>query len=315
MSTKQKLDELIGLEGARRFVSASIANPDVSHAVLFYGAVGSGKRTLARILAELYMCTSPTEDGACGQCPACLSFARGNALDILWVIPKKPSNIIKVNAIRRDPPYKEEDPLSIEEFIPSLPIRAKRKVVIMVDTDRMNDSASNAFLKTLEEPPDHVKFILTTTSIGAVSATILSRCVAVKCELPEGVQAQSLIPEATEEWQAVTRGSIGLMKELQQGTPAVRILEFKDRISGTPPLEALKLAEEFKSICDDMQAYRQESMRMATAEALALFAEFMTPEDRLRGWGVPLAEAQRRIIANCHEGIVIDALFTQLLAR
>ena len=150
---------------ARRFLTEQIMRPvntgRIVHAQLFAGPDGTGKRTAALLAARAMNCEGEGEK-PCNRCPSCLQFLSGNSPRLLLIQPEDGS--IKVDVIRR----------MIERV--SLRPDAGHLCVIIDQADRMNESAQNALLKTLEEPPAYVIFILATTEVHKIPITILSRC-------------------------------------------------------------------------------------------------------------------------------------------
>lgn len=139
----------------------------LAHAYLFTGARGAGKEDVARTLAQALNCLEKEHD-ACGQCDSCRRIATGNHPDIYWVRPESKSRRITVDQLR--------------EFERAVNLRASNarvKVGIVVDAECMNEEASNAFLKTLEEPPAQTVIILLTAEPQRLLPTILSRCLRI----------------------------------------------------------------------------------------------------------------------------------------
>ena len=155
---------IIGHEDEIRNLKNSVLNDRVSHAYLFTGEEGSGKRTLADAFAMHLVCQKH-EDDACLTCSACKKAMDRNHPDILYVTHEKP-NLISVKEIREQ----------VVDTVDILPYEGGRKIYIIAEAEKMNPQAQNALLKTIEEPPEYAVLLLLTTSPEALLPTIRSRC-------------------------------------------------------------------------------------------------------------------------------------------
>lgn len=155
--------DLIGQEHVSRTLANAIEQQRVAHAFLFTGVRGVGKTTSARILAKALNCLSPTREGAepCLACAACNEIADGTDVDVREI---DGASYTGVDEIRK-----------LQESLPYRPARDRYKIFIVDEVHMLSQNAWNALLKTLEEPPPHVKFILATTEVHKVPVTILSR--------------------------------------------------------------------------------------------------------------------------------------------
>ncbi|MCS6841833.1 MAG: DNA polymerase III subunit gamma/tau [Roseiflexus sp.] len=158
----QTFDELIGQEHVVRTLRNAIAEGRVAHAYLFTGPRGVGKTTVARLLAKAVNCTAPLAERPCGVCESCRSIAEGRAVDVIEMDAASHTSV--------------EDAREIIERVQFRPAVARTKVYIIDEVHMLSTAAFNALLKTLEEPPPHALFILATTEVHKVPATILSRC-------------------------------------------------------------------------------------------------------------------------------------------
>lgn len=158
----QTFDELIGQEHVVRTLRNAIAEERVAHAYLFTGPRGVGKTTVARLLAKAVNCTAPAAERPCGMCESCRSIAEGRAVDVIEMDAASHTSV--------------EDAREIIERVQFRPAVARTKVYIIDEVHMLSTAAFNALLKTLEEPPPHALFILATTEVHKVPATILSRC-------------------------------------------------------------------------------------------------------------------------------------------
>lgn len=153
-------------------LQTAVRTGEVSHAYLFDGEGGSGKRTLAQIFAMLLLCRDKDLQALhpepCGHCASCIKVSGGNHPDLIFVTHEKP-NLISVDEIRTQ----------VVETVPVRPYESPYKVYIIDDADKMNPQAQNALLKTLEEPPSYVVILLLSDNRDAMLPTVLSRCVSL----------------------------------------------------------------------------------------------------------------------------------------
>ena len=157
-------DEVVGQEAISQTLVAAIESGRIAHAYLFTGTRGVGKTTMARILAKALNCLSSEGPTAkpCGQCDACISIARGDDLDVIEIDGASNRGIDQMQDLRAG--------VSLH------PARSRYKIYYIDEVHQITKDAFNALLKTLEEPPEHVKFIFATTESEKIPATILSRC-------------------------------------------------------------------------------------------------------------------------------------------
>ncbi|MBP3431881.1 MAG: DNA polymerase III subunit gamma/tau [Clostridia bacterium] len=156
-------EEVIGQDHITKTLQNQIINGQVGHAYLFTGTRGTGKTSVTKIFAKSVNCLSPVRGSACGECENCKRLAQENDI-----------NIIEIDAASNN---KVDDIRQIREKVKFMPVGAKYKVYIVDEVHMLSDSAFNALLKTLEEPPSYVIFILATTEVHKLPQTILSRCV------------------------------------------------------------------------------------------------------------------------------------------
>src|SRR5580693_6787976 len=157
----ERFSELVGQEHVTRTLAQAIKSGRIAHAFLFTGIRGVGKTTAARILARCLNCEQGPTAEPCGECASCLEVRAGSALDVIEID----------GATYR----KIDDARAIIENLSYRPVRDRFKIYIIDEAHQLTDQAFNALLKTLEEPPAHVKFILATTEPQKMPETILSR--------------------------------------------------------------------------------------------------------------------------------------------
>ena len=158
----QAFAEVIGQDHVTRTLTNAIAQGRIHHAFLFTGARGVGKTTAARILAKALCCEQGPTATPCNQCELCREITAGNAVDVQEIDGASNNSVDEVRQLRENVKYQ--------------PARARRKLFIIDEVHMLSQSAFNALLKTLEEPPPHVTFIFATTEPHKIPITILSRC-------------------------------------------------------------------------------------------------------------------------------------------
>ena len=158
----QVFSDVIGQEHITETLKNQIKSGRVSHAYLFTGSRGTGKTTCAKIFARAVNCTDPRDGSPCGKCEVCRALEDSSNIDIMEIDAASNNKVDEIREIREKVKY--------------LPVKGKYKVYIIDEVHMLTDSAFNALLKTLEEPPAHVIFILATTEVHKLPATILSRC-------------------------------------------------------------------------------------------------------------------------------------------
>ena len=196
--------DVVGQEHITETLRRQAAQGRLSHAYLFTGTRGTGKTTCAKILAKAVNCLNPTDGDPCNQCPACLGIDNGSLLDVLELDAASNNGVDQVRALRDEAIYS--------------PASVKYRVYIIDEVHMLSISAFNALLKILEEPPAHLIFILATTELHKVPATILSRCqrFAFKRIQPRDIAAR-LLYVAGQEGMDLTEDAAGLLSRLSDG--------------------------------------------------------------------------------------------------
>lgn len=158
----KNFEEIIGQKHITTSLTNQIKNGQVGHAYLFTGTRGTGKTSIAKIFARAINCTNPKNGSPCNECEVCKSLGNGANVDILEIDAASNNRVDEIRDLREKVKYP--------------PVVGKYKVYIIDEVHMLTDSAFNALLKTLEEPPAYVVFILATTEVHKLPATILSRC-------------------------------------------------------------------------------------------------------------------------------------------
>lgn len=223
----QSFDELIGQKTVSQGLANAINTNRVGHAYLFTGARGVGKTSTARIFAKALNCVQGPTTSPCGECDSCQGIAAGDDVDVIEMDAASNRGIDDVRQIRQD--------VSIR------PSRARFKIYIIDEVHQLSGAAFNALLKTLEEPPEHVKFIFCTTEADKIPITVLSRCQrfdfapmemsAIESQLQRIVKTEGIAAEP-EALHIIARRAAGSMRDSQ--SLLEQLLSFgSDKITAT----------------------------------------------------------------------------------
>src|SRR3954453_6236127 len=158
----QQFAELIGQEHVAKALVSALQSGRVAHAYLFTGARGVGKTSAARILAKALNCVKGPTATPCDECDSCRAIAVGEDVDVMEIDGASNNKVDEARDIRQNVGFR--------------PTRGRYKIYIIDEVHMLSTAAFNALLKTLEEPPPHVKFIFATTEVQKIPVTILSRC-------------------------------------------------------------------------------------------------------------------------------------------
>ncbi len=207
-------DDVCGQNHITSILKNEIETGKINHAYLFCGSRGTGKTSCAKILAKAVNCLDYKDGHVCGKCPACLSADAGTATDIIEMDAASNNGVASIRDIRDEVNY--------------LPSELKYRVYIVDEVHMLSTSAFNALLKTLEEPPSHVIFILATTELHKLPSTIVSRCQRFDFRrMSAGVIADRLEYIATAEGFKVDREAAYMIASIAQGgmRDAISLLE------------------------------------------------------------------------------------------
>src|SRR6201986_2267237 len=202
----KRFAEMVGQEHVLRALSNALDSGKVHHAFLFTGTRGVGKTTVARILAKSLNCeTNGVSSDPCGVCAACREIDEGRFVDL-----------IEVDAASRT---KVDDPRAMLDNVQYAPTRGRYKVYLIDEVHMLSNHSFNALLKTLEEPPPHVKFLLATTDPQKLPVTVLSRCLQFSLKrLPAALIGERLKYIASEEKLAFEPAAIALLARAAEGS-------------------------------------------------------------------------------------------------
>lgn len=228
-------DDVVGQEHITETLKRQVATDRLSHAYLFTGTRGTGKTTCAKILSRAVNCEHPVNGSPCNQCPACLGIENGSILDVLELDAASNNGVDQVRALRDEAVYS--------------PAAVRKRVYIVDEVHMLSTAAFNALLKILEEPPEHLMFILATTELHKVPATIKSRCqqFSFKRLLPTEISAR-LNHVCANEKIALSTDAAALLARLADGgmRDALSLLDqcagFSEVVDVPQVLDALGLA-------------------------------------------------------------------------
>jgi len=238
--------DIVAQEHVTRTLLNAIAQSRLAHAYLFCGPRGTGKTSTARVLAKALNCPSPKDGEPCGRCEACEAIARGDGVDVIEMDAASNRGIDEIRNLR--------------ERVRLAPVAGRHKVYVIDEVHMLTNEAFNALLKTIEEPPANVVFILCTTEAYRVPATILSRCQRFDFHrLPTAAITQHLVEVSAQRgWDveeaalaAIARSATGSMRDalgildqcIAYSTGGVRLEDVHRVLGALDPVALAALAE------------------------------------------------------------------------
>src|SRR3989344_3419002 len=256
----QHLNDLVGQEQVKKNLISAFENSKLSHAYLFVGPRGTGKTSTARILAKMVNCEDKSEV-PCNKCATCLSITDGSNLDLIEIDAASNRGI--------------EDIRQLKERIKLSPTSARKKVYIIDEVHMLTQEAFNALLKTLEEPPSHALFILATTDMTKIPATIISRVQRLDFKLASpGELRNALTKIIREEAIEIDNEALNLLVKKADGSfrDGIKLL---DQISSSGNKISPKIIEEIfiSANFDDLLDLTGYIATAATADALLLISK------------------------------------------
>lgn len=321
--------DIIGQERGKNLLTVCCSKQKISHAYLFRGPAGVGKKSLARAFAALLNCSAANGNRVCGACPSCLKFKSGSHPDFLHIQARGAS--IKIDQIRE-----------LKKLLSYPPFEGNYRIILIDDIHRnlKGKEAANSLLKSLEEPPPYSVFILTADEAGEILPTILSRCQVIPFyplpheEVVRRLEAEGIDRPAALALAGLSEGSLGRAYLLAER----EILDLRREIAETlvfsndnPDLDRI-----FK-LCDKAAALKEDAERLLDLLANWLRDIILAGQgfnDRLinrdlqkltikavKRWDHPamlekldfIQLARRQLQRNCNSGLVFEVLFFDLL--
>lgn len=264
------------------------------HAVLLYGSGQSPIRHWMMQLVSMWACKQPTATGPCGECGPCRS--ENGGVDVQIIEPTSNPPIINLEMITEvDRPVKWEG-VPVRRFLRTPPMMSPRKIVAITDFDRANHRASNALLKTLEEPSPYARLVLTTTRISRITRTIRSRCLCVGVPEPlisTGVWSKTIESEAGQE----------CLAELDQ------ILR---NAVDAPDGAALRTGDQLRKWALQWQKTMEVSDRAALTDLLQFTGDWLSHTHPERYNLRSAIQESHRLMASAHPTLLLDVLSMEL---
>lgn len=238
--------DVLGQDAITETLRRQVATGQISHAYLFTGTRGTGKTTCAKILARAVNCLNPKDGDPCNECAICKGLLEGTLYDVEEIDAASNNGVENIRQIREEVVY--------------TPTAAKYKVYIIDEVHMLSAGAFNALLKTLEEPPAHALFILATTEIHKVPATILSRCQRFDfLRLPKKTLTEQFRNVLAQEGKSLDENSLDLIAELADGSS-------RDGLSILDKVIDLETYEQVESVLGVIPKKRIYDLLLAAAD-------------------------------------------------
>lgn len=263
-----------------------------------------------RILARGWL----GEPGETGE-RARSAFDRGANPDFLEIKPSGLGNQIQVRQISSPKVSQKDDPIPLTEFLRVPPLYSKYKVIWIDQVDRINKDSANSLLKPLEEPPPYARIILSTSEVGQIPRTILSRCLVINCELPNQEEFEKLVGTEHTDILIFAGNAPGAAKDvLAQSALYTQLLTFLHRMMTASPYHALVLGEEYRALAEQWEKAASMGQRTTNARIVELLALGVSRLYPTRPGALELLiDAHRMIVGNVQAGLMMDATLTRLM--
>ncbi|PCI37282.1 MAG: DNA polymerase III subunit gamma/tau [Elusimicrobia bacterium] len=263
----QRFDDVVGQEAASTTLANAISSGQVGHAYLFFGPRGVGKTTSARLLAKSINCKTGPIVKSCGKCHSCKEIASSTSIDVFELDAASNTQVDKIREV-------------IIETVHLAPSRDRYKIFIIDEVHMLSTSSFNALLKTLEEPPSHVVFILATTELQKIPATIVSRCQRFRFRpIPRDVTANYLKKIAKAEKVKTEDSALAMIAKASGGAmrDAVSLLDQANAfLGGNVTLEGV--GELMGTLPIELQRGLIEAILAKDAKSLSTWVEKATQE-------------------------------------
>lgn len=268
-----KFDDVYGQSVAKKILKNAIESQEIAHAYLFFGPRGTGKTSLAKMFARMCNCLQPIDGNCCDNCDNCLESMQKNCVDIIEIDAASNNGVDEIRELKNK--------------INLVPSKLKYKVYIIDEVHMLSSGAFNALLKTLEEPPSHVIFILATTEFYKVPETIVSRCQCIEFKFIDDISMQERlskisteenIPISDEALYEIVKNSNGGLRDAIGLLDKVKSYSFKsDMISVDDVREVLglithnELSSFLKSLLDKNQTDLLNKIQFYSSSGFDIF--------------------------------------------